>query len=105
MDSPTTLDTNTLHINESEQEEELIQSITQYLAGREGGAKEQATSSCNREWRPSGARAVAGDGSQAERELQQGMAARWSRSYSRGWWLGGVGAIAEQEQELQQKVR
>jgi hypothetical protein len=40
MDSATTLDTHTLHINEPEQEEEQIQSITQYLAGREGGAEE-----------------------------------------------------------------
>jgi hypothetical protein len=69
MDSATTLDTHTLHINEPEQEEEEIQSITQYLAGREGGAEEQVTSCCSREWRPGGAGAAAGDGTQAEQEL------------------------------------
>jgi hypothetical protein len=77
MDSATTLDTHTLHINEPEQEEEQIQSITQYLVGREGGAGDQ--------------------------QLQQGMAARRSRSCSRGWRPGGAGVVAEQE--LQQKLR
>jgi hypothetical protein len=67
------------------------------------------TSCYSREWRPGGAEAATENGGQAEQELQQGMAARRSKSYSRGWRPGRAGAIvgdgSQVEQELQQKLR
>jgi hypothetical protein len=78
MDSATTLDTHTHYISMS-QSKRRSRSRASHNTLPEGREEPRSR-------RPATA---AGNGGQAEQELQQGMATRWSRSYS------GAGATAE----------